>query len=78
LLVGRFEDRKEKVRTFLSGRGRSYWCAVSFWLWGMGGGGVHKCVWEAHFGAVYDAIPYTFYQCEDVVVLGVKDDLLQR
>ena len=35
-------------------------------------------MWEAHFGAVYDAIPYTFYQCEDVVVLGVKDDLLQR
>ena len=44
----------------------------------MGGGGVHECVWEAHFGAVYDAIPYTFYQCEDVVVFGVKDDLLQR
>ena len=33
---------------------------------------------EAHFGAVYDAIPYAFYQCKDVMVLGVEDDLLQR
>ena len=33
---------------------------------------------ETHFGPVDDAIPYTFYQCEDVMILRVKDDLLQR
>lgn len=39
---------------------------------------VHECMWEAHFGPVDDAIPYTFHQCEDVMVLWVKHNLLQR
>jgi len=26
---------------------------------------------KAYFTSVYDAIPYTFYQCEDIVVLWV-------
>jgi hypothetical protein len=39
---------------------------------------IHKCVRKAHFGTIYNAIPYTFYQREDVMVFGIKDDLLQR
>ena len=35
------------------------------------GEGIHKRVREAHFGSVDDAIPYTFHQCEDVMILWV-------
>jgi hypothetical protein len=40
-------------------------------------GNVHKGVRKAHFAAVDDAISYTFDECEDVVVFGVKDDFLE-
>lgn len=39
---------------------------------------LHKCMGEAHFGSIDDAIPYAFYQCKDIVVLGIEHNLLQR
>jgi hypothetical protein len=39
---------------------------------------LHKRMRESHFTSIYDAIPYAFYQCKDVVVLGIQHDLLKR
>ncbi len=50
---------------------------LAFWDLVDGAMCVHHGVWEAHFGAVYDAIAYTFHQCKNVMVLWIKDDLFQ-
>jgi hypothetical protein len=39
---------------------------------------VHKGMRKSHFTTVHDAIPYSFYQCKDVVVLWVEDDPIER
>jgi len=51
------------------------WLAFGFRWEGVRG--IHECVWEAHFCSVYDAIPYTFYQCKDVMVLWIENNLLE-
>jgi hypothetical protein len=43
-----------------------------------GMGDVHERMWEAHFAAVDDAIANAFDEGQDVVVLWVKDDFLER
>jgi hypothetical protein len=39
---------------------------------------IHKRMRKPHFTPIHDAIPYTFYQRKDIVVLWIQDNLLER
>ena len=33
---------------------------------------------KSHFTPIHDTIPYTFYQREDIMVLGIENNLVER